>query len=413
MITKAPGIEDIFPDRIDQWNHIINAARSSFAAFNFHEIIIPVFEFTELFSRGIGGETDIVSKEMFTFEDRGGRSLTLRPEGTAGTVRAYCENGEYNRLALSKLFYIGSMFRAEKPQKGRLRQFNQFGAECFGSDDPYHDAEMIALVASITKSAGIADYTLQLNSIGCQECRPAYVQKLREYYASHKDKLCEDCKRRLDGNTLRLLDCKNESCRLLRADAPLISNHLCPSCNDHYASVKKHLASFEIAYTEDPFLVRGLDYYCKTTFEFSSKALGTQSAFAGGGRYNSLVETLGGKPTPAVGFAAGIERFMILTENAPVKESRLDAYIVYAGDDAKARSVALVHTLRKSGVSADMDPSSAGMKSQMKKAERDKSRYAVIIGDNEIAEGAATVKNMDTGVQEKIPFVNLSAHLLK
>lgn len=413
MITKAPGIEDIFPDKIDRWNHILNAARGSFSAFNYKEIIIPVFEFTELFSRGIGGETDIVSKEMFTFEDRGGRSLTLRPEGTAGTVRAYCENGEYNRLALSKFFYIGPMFRAEKPQKGRLRQFNQFGAECFGSDDPYHDAEMIALVASIAEKAGIADYTLQLNSIGCPECRPAYVQKLREYYASHKDKLCEDCKRRLDGNTLRLLDCKNESCRSLRADAPLISNHLCPSCSDHYVSVKKHLGTFEIAYTEDPFLVRGLDYYCKTTFEFSSSALGTQSAFAGGGRYNSLVETLGGKPTPAVGFAAGIERFMILTENNTVKESRLDAYIVYAGDNAKAVAVTLVNKLRKAGISADMDPSSAGMKSQMKKAERDKSRYAVIIGGDEIAAGAATVKTMDSGAQDKVAFDGLISHLSK
>jgi histidyl-tRNA synthetase len=413
MITKAPGIEDIFPDRIDRWNHIIKAARTNFAAFNFREIVIPVFEFTELFSRGIGGETDIVSKEMFTFEDRGGRSLTLRPEGTAGTVRAYCENGEYNRLALTKFFYVGPMFRAEKPQKGRLRQFNQFGAECFGSDDPYHDAEMIALVASIAKSAGIADYTLLLNSIGCQECRPEYVKKLREYYSSHKNELCEDCKRRLDGNTLRLLDCKNESCRKLKSGAPLIREHLCPSCADHYAKVKHHLAAFEIAYTEDPFLVRGLDYYCKTTFEFSSNALGTQSAFAGGGRYNSLVETLGGKPTPAVGFAAGIERFMILTENNEVTPTRLDAYVVYAGDDAKAKALSVVNMLRKSGVSADMDPSSAGMKSQMKKAEREKSRFAVIIGGDELASGKAAVKNMDTGDQEQIPFGDLTSRLLK
>jgi histidyl-tRNA synthetase len=411
MITKPPGIEDIFPDKSYRWNHILNAARSSFARFNYREIIIPVMEFTELFARGIGGETDIVSKEMFTFEDRGGRSLTLRPEGTAGTVRAYCENGEYNRLSISKFFYIGPMFRAEKPQKGRLRQFNRLCAELFGSDDPYHDAEIIALIASIAKEAGITDYTILLNSIGCQECRPGFIKLLKDYYSSHKDALCADCQRRLETNTLRLLDCKVEGCRKLRGGSPKITGHLCAPCSEHYTAVKKYCSSSDIAFTEDPYLVRGLDYYCKTTFEFTAASLGSQSTFAAGGRYNSLVETFGGKPTPAVGFAAGIERLMIITELLDIPAARLDAYVVYSGDEARSRAMLFVNKLRAEGFSADIDPSSSGFKSQMKKSERECSRYSLIIGGDELAGGYCTVKEMDTGTQEKIPFDKIITHL--
>lgn len=403
-MTKAPGIEDIFPDRIDRWNHVVNSARKAFRRFNIREIIIPVLEFTEVFARGIGDETDIVSKEMFTFEDRGGRSLTLRPEGTAGVVRAYCENGEYNRLSIAKFFYIGPMFRAEKPQKGRLRQFNQLGAEIFGSDDPFHDAEIITLIDTIAKDTGISDYTVLINSIGCSECRPAFIEELRKYYESHQNELCEDCKRRLSKNTLRLLDCKNEGCKALREHAPKITGHLCKDCSDHYAAVKNHLKAAGIGYTEDHFLVRGLDYYCKTTFEFVTNALGGQNAFAAGGRYNKLVETFGGKPTPAVGFAAGIERILLITEAQKVAESRLDAYLVHAGEKARDKSLEILRGLRAKGLSADIDPSSTGMKSQMKKAERDRSKYAIIIGDAEIEGGFAMVKNMDTGDQKQVPF---------
>jgi len=403
-MTKAPGIEDIFPDKMDRWNHVINSARNAFGRFNIREIIVPVIEFTDVFARGIGDDTDIVSKEMFTFEDRGGRSLTLRPEGTAGVVRAYCENGEYNRLAISKFFYIGPMFRAEKPQKGRLRQFNQLGAEIFGSDDPFHDAEIITLIDAIAKDTGISDYSVLINSIGCSDCRPAYIEELKKYYDAHSSELCEDCKRRLSKNTLRLLDCKNEGCRALREKSPRITGHLCGSCADHYTSVKNHLDTAGIRYTEDPFLVRGLDYYCKTTFEFVTNALGGQNAFAAGGRYNKLVETFGGKPTPAVGFAAGIERILLITESQQVKETRLDAYFVHAGESARDKCFSLVRSLRNQGLSADIDPSSTGMKSQMKKAERDRSRFAIIIGDTELQGGFAMVKNMDTGDQAQIPF---------
>ena len=285
MLSKPPGIEDIFPDRIERRNLIINAARDAFRLYNVREIVIPVMEFTEVFVRGLGNETDIVSKEMFTFEDRGGRSLTLRPEGTASVVRAYVENGEYNRLAMCKFFYIGPMFRAERPQKGRLRQFNQFGAEIFGSGDPYHDFEAIAMMDAIAKRAGIGDYTVLINSIGCPKCRPDFVRALTAYYTGMKDLLCRDCSSRLERNPLRLLDCKQDSCQPLKKDAPRTMDYLCDECKGHHASVKGYLAGGGIAFTEDPLLVRGLDYYTRTTFEFVTARLGGQNAFAAGGRY--------------------------------------------------------------------------------------------------------------------------------
>jgi histidyl-tRNA synthetase len=411
MITKAPGIEDIFPDRITIWNHVVSTARDAFRRFNYREIIVPIMEFTEVFSRGLGDETDIVSKEMFTFEDRGGRSLTLRPEGTASVVRAYCENGDYNRLSISKFFYVGPMFRAEKPQRGRLRQFNQFGAELFGSDDPFHDYEIIALMNSIAKGAGITDYTLAINSIGCEECRSAYIAELTKYYTERSDGLCEDCKRRLGKNPLRLLDCKNESCKKLKDGSPKITDFICTTCKDHYTKVKEHLTNNAISFYEDSFLVRGLDYYNRTTFEFITTALGGQNAFAAGGRYNKLVETFGGKPTPAVGFAAGIERMMLITESMARSAPGIDAYCIHAGDAARERAITLCSDLRAGGFSADIDPSNVGMKSQMKKAERENARYALILGDQELEGGYITAKELATGTQEQIPFAEIAAKL--
>jgi histidyl-tRNA synthetase len=310
MIQKPPGIEDVFPDRIDRWNHVVNTARNVFRAYNFRELIIPVMEYTEVFARGLGDTTDIVSKEMFTFEDRGGRSLTLRPEGTASVVRAYVENGEYNRLSLSKFFYMGPMFRAERPQRGRLRQFNQFGAELFGSGDPYHDFEVISMMDSIARKTGIDGYSLHLNSIGCPGCRGGYIAALREYYSSHEEHLCKDCRARLGKNALRLLDCKVDSCREIRKGAPLITSYLDDECRAHHEKLKEYLSADSIDFIEDPFLVRGLDYYTRTTFEFLTDRLGGQNAFAAGGRYDQLVEEFEGRSTPAVGFAAGIERLL-------------------------------------------------------------------------------------------------------
>lgn len=400
MIQKAPGIEDIFPDRMDTWNFITSTARDVFRLFNYRELIVPVLEFTELFTRGIGSETDIVSKEMFTFEDRGGRNLTLRPEGTASVVRAYIENGEYNRLSLCKFFYSGPMFRAEKPQKGRLRQFNQIGCELFGSADPFFDCETISLMDTLVRKLGITDYTVLVNSIGCPECREKFILELRDFYAGKLESLCDDCKRRLEKNTLRLLDCKNERCVGLRKSAPIITHHLCGPCRDHYGQVKEYLDKASIVYREDPFLVRGLDYYTRTTFEFVTTKLGGQNAFAAGGRYDNLVELMGGKPTPAIGFAAGIERMALLLEGKDIPSSTVDAYIVFSGDAARDAAVDLLNRVRKAGFSADMEPEAKGFKAQLKRADRERARYALIIGEDEVKNGTVTVKNLSTGNQQ-------------
>lgn len=397
--TRPPGTEDIFPDRIAPRERIERIARDHFARYNFREIITPVMEFTELFSRGIGDETDIVSKEMFTLEDRGGRSLTLRPEGTASVVRAYVENGDFNRLSVCKLFYIGPMFRAERPQKGRLRQFTQFGAELFGEENPWYDFETIAMMDGITRELGISGYELLINSIGCAECRPAYITQLRAYYTEHRASLCEDCQRRLEKNPLRLLDCKKEGCAALKTDSPRVIDFICSTCRTHHDGLKGHLDTAKISYREDPYLVRGLDYYTRTTYEFVTTALGGQNAFAAGGRYNSLVETLGGNPTPAVGFAAGIERLAILTEaNAPAPRP-LDAFIIYSGDAARDQAFALAQELRTRGITVDIDPTGKGMKSQLKKMDREQARFAVIIGEEESATGNYAVKNSSTREQ--------------
>jgi len=411
MISKPPGVEDIFPDRINKWNHIIDTAKNAFRIHNYKELITPVMEYTEVFSRGIGDETDIVSKEMFTFEDRGGRSLTLRPEGTASAVRAYVENGEYNRLATCKFFYAGPMFRAERPQRGRLRQFNQFGAELFGSNDPYYDFEVISMMDGITKDTGISEYSLLINSIGCKDCRKEFIKSLKEYYTSKKGQLCKDCISRLEKNPLRLLDCKIESCSNLKDGAPRITSFLCDDCSSHHSSLKEYLDKSGISYTEDPYLVRGLDYYTRTTFEFVTKKLGGQNAFAAGGRYDNLVEQFEGKPTPGVGFAAGIERIYLLIEEMKLEKSGPDAFVVHTGGDTLKKSIETVNLLRTEGISVDIDPSGKGFKSQFKKADRENAKFAVIIGEDELSENSCILKNLSTGDQKKIPLNNISEHL--
>ncbi len=402
MLSKPPGIEDIFPDRIERRNLVINAARDAFRLFNFREIIIPVMEFTDVFVRGLGNETDIVSKEMFTFEDRGGRSLTLRPEGTASVVRAYVENGEYNRLATCKFFYIGPMFRAERPQKGRLRQFNQFGAEIFGSGEPYHDFEAIAMMDAIAVRSSIGGYTILINSIGCPKCRPEFVRALTSYYTGMKDLLCKDCASRLDRNPLRLLDCKQDSCQPLKKDAPKTTDFLCDDCRSHHDSVKRYLTGGGISFTEDHLLVRGLDYYTRTTFEFVTARLGGQNAFAAGGRYDNLVAEFGGRPTPAVGFAAGIERMELLLGEREIPAGGIDVFIVHTGGETLAKAVSLCGQLRGGGFSADLDPGSRGFKAQFKKADREGAALALVIGEDELAAGTCTVKDLKSGEQEAV-----------
>ncbi len=411
MLSRPPGIEDIFPDRIGRRNRVLGAAREVFALYNFREIVIPVMEFTDVFVRGLGTETDIVTKEMFTFEDRGGRSLTLRPEGTASVVRAYVENGEYNRLSACKLFYAGPMFRAERPQKGRLRQFNQFGAEFFGSDDPYNDFEVIAMMDDIARRAGIGGYTLLVNSIGCPACRPAFIADLKKYYSGHAETLCKDCGGRLDRNPLRLLDCKQESCRALKKDAPRITDFLCEGCRVHHAAVKGYLSGANIPYTEDHLLVRGLDYYTRTTFEFVTDRLGGQNAFAAGGRYDNLVAEFGGKPTPAVGFAAGVERMEILLEGSEPPTAGIDAFIAHTGGATLERAAALARELRAAGISADLDPATKGFKAQFKKADREGAAFVLVIGEDEISAGTCTLKDLKSGAQETVPAGSVTGYL--
>ena len=411
MISRPPGIEDIFPDRIGRRNRVLGAAREVFRLYNFREIVIPVMEFTDVFVRGLGTETDIVTKEMFTFEDRGGRSLTLRPEGTASVVRAYVENGEYNRLSACKLFYAGPMFRAERPQKGRLRQFNQFGAEFFGSGDPYYDHEVIAMMDDIARRSGIAGFTLLINSIGCPECRPSFITELKRYYAGKAEILCKDCAGRLDRNPLRLLDCKQESCQPLKKNAPRITDFLCEGCRAHHAAVKGYLAAAGIAYTEDHLLVRGLDYYTRTTFEFVTDRLGGQNAFAAGGRYDNLVAEFGGKPTPAVGFAAGVERMELLLEGADLPDAGIDVFIAHTGGPALERAAALCRALREAGFSADLDPETKGFKAQFKKADREGAALALVIGGDEVAAGTCTVKDLKSGGQETVPAASVIDHV--
>ncbi len=411
MIQKPPGIEDVFPDRIGTWNFVTGTARKIFKSYNYREIIIPIMEFTEVFARGIGTDTDIVSKEMFTFEDRGGRDLSLRPEGTAPVVRAYVENGQYNRLSSCKLFYVGPMFRAERPQRGRLRQFNQFGAELFGSGDPFYDYEIMAMVDAITRELGIKDYSLLVNSIGCPECRTGYIAELKKYYQGRVEELCDDCKKRLESNTLRLLDCKKEQCRSVRENAPIITDHLDDGCRDHYEQVKSYLSSDGIAFTEDPCLVRGLDYYTRTTFEFVSSELEGQNAFAAGGRYDNLVEQFDGNPTPAVGFAAGIERIILLLDESRLCPETLDVYIVHSGGITFEKARSVLAELRSLGISADMEPELKGFKAQMKRANRESALKTIIIGEDELAQNTVTVKDMESGQQGTVPMDKLDQYI--
>lgn len=411
MFSKPPGIEDIMPDRIDLYNRVTGAARRVYARFNYREVILPVMEFTEVFARGIGDETDIVSKEMFTFEDRGGRSLTLRPEGTASTVRAYVENGNFNRLSSAKFFYSGPMFRAERPQRGRLRQFNQTGAEFFGSVHPYYDYESIAVADAIAREAGITGYTLLINTIGCPECRPTYLDKLKSYYDTRRTELCPECSKRLDKNPMRLLDCKNEKCAVFRPDAPQISAEICPACAEHHKEVKAYLDGAGITYQEDPMLVRGLDYYTRTTFELVSDKLGAQSAFAAGGRYDNLVEIFGGKPTPAVGFAAGVERMMLLLEEEETPQSAIDIYMIHTGGETLKAVIKLAEKLRGDNLTVDFEPETRGFKAQFKKADREKARFAVIAGEDELTRNEFTVKNMKDGTQVSLKPEDVSGYI--
>lgn len=408
MLTNAPrGTKDILPDTVGDWNYVEGEIRQLCRRFGYSEIRTPIFEHTELFQRGIGEGTDVVDKEMYTFTDRGERSITLRPENTASAVRAYLQNKLYAQSNLVKLFYIGSMFRYDRPQAGRMREFHQFGVEALGEANPAVDAEVILLAMNLLEGLGLKDLELSINSVGCPKCRSKYRTMLQDFFRDKLEDLCEDCRSRFERSPLRILDCKKDSDKPYMADAPKITDCLCEECAEHFAKLKELLTSAGISFTHDSRLVRGLDYYTKTAFEIKYPPLGAQSAVAGGGRYDGLIEEMGGNPTPAVGFATGLERLLLALESQnllPEKNRSVDAYVVALGETAQAEGFKLLNSLRQQGLSAAMDFAGRSMKAQMKQANKLGAKYSVILGEDEIAEGVVMLRSMEDSSQAKVPM---------
>lgn len=411
MLTNAPrGTKDILPDTVGEWTYVEQKIRDLCSRYGYREIRTPMFEHTELFHRGIGEGTDVVDKEMYTFKDRGDRSITLRPENTASAVRAYLQNKLYGDSSLTKLFYIGSMFRYDRPQAGRMREFHQFGIEALGEENPAVDAEVILLAVDFLRSLGLKDLELSLNSVGCPSCRPVYRKALQDYFRDKLDDLCEDCKDRFDRSPLRILDCKVDADKPFMKDAPRITDCLCDTCQDHFRMVQEYLSHAGISFQLDSRLVRGLDYYTKTAFEIKYAPLGAQSAVAGGGRYDGLIEEIGGKPTPAVGFATGLERVLLALEKQgllPEQERKTDGFVIALGDAAQFPAFGLLEKLRQAGLKAGMDYAGRSMKAQMKQANKAGARYALIIGEEEVKESCVQLKNMATSEQQKVSFDNI------
>lgn len=406
LITKAiKGTKDVLPKDVHKNQYIETTALDIASKFGYKEIRTPVFEHTELFQRGVGDTTDVVQKEMYTFDDKGGRSITLRPEGTAGAVRSYLENGLCNEALPQKVCYLISCYRYEKPQAGRLREFHQFGVECFGSASPLADAEIIALAKSLFDTLGVKDLNLEINSIGCPTCRAEYHKALKKYFSSRKDELCDTCKSRLDRNPMRILDCKSPICHEIAEGAPVVIDYLCDECKEHFENVQKYLKAQNIEYTINPQIVRGLDYYTKTVFEFVSNSIGAQGTVCGGGRYDGLVEELGGQHTPSLGFAMGIERLMLLMEaqgcEFPEAE-KPDLFIVALGEKATLKAVEIAKDMREEGFSALLDLNQRSVRAQMKYADKLGAKFNVVIGDNEVEAKTAKLKNMQTGEETEI-----------
>ena len=406
ILVNAPrGTQDVLPSQSGKWQYIEETARKTAELFGFKEIRFPTFEHTELFCRGVGDTSDVVQKEMYTFEDKGNRSITLRPEGTASTVRTLLTNGLLSEALPLKVYYLTSCFRYEKPQAGRLREFHQFGMECFGSADPIADAQMISSADTFFKTLGIKNLALEINSIGCPECRKHYHEALKAYFESKKSELCETCNGRLDKNPMRILDCKSPICSEIAKDAPVVLDFLCDECKEHFEKVKEYLTLMGISYKVNPTIVRGLDYYTKTVFEFVSNEIGAQGTVCGGGRYDGLVETLGGAKTCALGYALGIERLLLLmqAQNCQFpKENTCEMYIAPMGEKAKCKAVELVSKLRDEGFRAECDLMGRGVKAQMKYANKIGAEFVVVIGDNEIESGNANLKDMNSGIETEI-----------
>jgi len=394
--TRVKGVHDIYEPEIQLYQKVEEISRKVFRVYGFKEIRLPIIEYTELFQRSIGATTEIVEKEMYTFNDRAGRSITLRPEGTAGAVRAYIENGFYNLPSPQKFYYMGPMFRYERPQAGRYRQFHQLGVEAFGSDAPLMDAELILLLRTLLIRLGFNNLMIEINSIGCSECRPIYRSRLIEFFSSRISAFCSDCQRRFEKNPLRLLDCKVPQCIKAREDAPSILDSLCENCKAHFNRVISYLDYMGISFSVTPTLVRGLDYYTRTIFEIKSESLGAQNAIAAGGRYDNLVEEFGGPPTPAIGFAIGVERLVSLLKIEKTEEKLPDCYIAFIGEEAERLSLRMGECLRQKGFWIEIG-TGGSLKSQLRKADRLKARYAIIIGEEEIKRPVIRGKRLSDG----------------
>jgi histidyl-tRNA synthetase len=403
-IKSVRGFRDLIGDEARRYRFVVDTAREILEKYNFEEIILPSVEYAKLFARSIGEATDIVEKEMFAFTDKGGREVALRPEGTAGVVRAYIENKLYADGTYKKLYYEGSMFRHERPQKGRYREFHQIGAEVLGTLNPMADAEVIKISDDILKALKV-DARIEINSLGCKKCRPKYREALLEYLKQHKEELCEDCQRRLERNPLRILDCKVEGCQLIAKNAPKITDYLCEECKTHYESVKKYLNALGVKYEENPYLVRGLDYYSKTVFECVSEELG--KAVIAGGRYDYLVEELGGPPTPALGFAAGVERLMLLVKELPPKPP-LVLVIPFGGEREKEEALRIAQKLR----SAELSYREGKIKKQFEFANKIGADYTIVVGENEVNSGVYPLKDLRRREEVKLPLEEI-VRLLK
>ena len=406
LITKAiKGTKDVLPSEVYKNQYIEATCLTVAENFGYKEMRTPVFEHTELFQRGVGDTTDVVQKEMYTFDDKGGRSITLRPEGTAGAARSFLENGLSNEALPQKICYLTSCYRYEKPQAGRLREFHQFGIECFGATSPLADAEMIALAKQIFDELGVKDLHLELNSIGCPTCRAEYHKALKEYFASRVDELCDTCRDRLDRNPMRILDCKSPVCSEIAKDAPVVLDYLCDECKEYFEKTKSYLDAMNIEYIVNPQIVRGLDYYTKTVFEFVADSIGAQGTVCGGGRYDGLIEELGGQHTPSLGFAMGLERLQLVMEAQGCKfpePSRPDLFIVAMGDKATLKAVEIAKDMRDEGYSVVYDLNGRSLRAQMKYADKINAKYNVVIGDNEVDTKSAVLKDMATGEQSDI-----------
>jgi histidyl-tRNA synthetase len=412
ITKKIKGTEDVLPKDSYRWQFVEDVMRKESAAYGFKEIRTPVFEHTELFARGVGQTTDVVQKEMYTFDTKGGESVTLRPEGTAGAARAVLEHGLVNDSLPIKASYFVSCYRYEKPQAGRLREFHQFGLECYGTQSPVADAELICAAQSIFDRLGIKQLRLEINSIGCPTCRAEYHKALKEYFYGYKDELCETCNSRLEKNPMRILDCKSPVCSKIAQGAPKITDYLCDECKEHFASVQKYLDAAGVEYTVNPTIVRGLDYYTKTVFEFVTDFIGAQGTVCGGGRYDGLIEELGGKHLPSLGFAMGIERLLMLMDKQGIeipKPSTCDLYAAVMGESASLKSFEIIKAVRSCGLIAETDIVGRGLRAQMKYADKIGAKFSMVLGDNEIEQGKAVIKNMSSGEQTEIVLDNTFA----